>query len=242
MWAMMPMLRTLSSGVVRGIALPYSAKTRGDQAPIVGRSRSARTPQQRRGVNPPLPAIVGECPVGFRHPVRVFLLLYGLALALRGEDELGGQPLRHVLFAPGATERDQPAHAERGAPLGPDFHRHLVRRAADAARLHFERRLHVRARLRAPVHPGLPGALLDQVHRRVEHPLRELLLAPLHQVVEKLGDGLAVVAWVGRDGPADRFLSAAHVAAALGRLAPYLERDCLRSFTPAASSVPRMMW
>ena len=28
----------------------------------------------------------------------------------------------------------------------------------------------------------------------------------------------------------------------LGRFAPYLERPCLRSFTPAVSNVPRMMW
>lgn len=29
---------------------------------------------------------------------------------------------------------------------------------------------------------------------------------------------------------------------AFGRLAPYLERDCLRSFTPCKSSEPRTMW
>jgi hypothetical protein len=28
----------------------------------------------------------------------------------------------------------------------------------------------------------------------------------------------------------------------LGRLAPYLERPCLRPATPTESSVPRMMW
>src|SRR6266480_5115908 len=183
-----------------------------------------------------------EGPVGFRHPVRVVLLLNGLALALRGEDHLGGEPLGHVLLAPGAAELDQPAHAEGSAPLGPDFDRHLVRGATHAPRLHFQRRLHVRQRLLEHVHAGLAGALLDQVHRPVEHALRERLLAPLHEVVQELGDGLAVVARIGRDGPADRFLSPAHDAAALGRLAPYLERDCLRSFTPAASSVPRMMW
>src|SRR5690349_17415957 len=153
MWAMMPMLRILSSGVVRGIALPYSAKTRGDRdARHSGRSRSAAI---REGIPPwmslsclnpglapgvsCLPPVVCEGPVGLGHPVRVFLLLYGLTLTLRGEDQLGGQPLRHVLFAPGAAERNQPAHAERGAPLGPNFHRHLVRRAPDAARLHLER-------------------------------------------------------------------------------------------------------
>ena len=29
---------------------------------------------------------------------------------------------------------------------------------------------------------------------------------------------------------------------ALGRLAPYLERDCIRFCTPWVSRVPRMMW
>src|SRR5438067_6678206 len=265
MWAMMPMLRIWSSGVVRGILpfrgrsmlRPYLQQKRGATVtPITGAglaplSSGGASPLRRvclcspRGmarVNPPLPPIVRECPVGLGHSVRVFFLLYGLALALRGEDQLGGQPLRHVLLAPGAAERDQPAHAKRRAPLGPHFHRYLIRRTADAARLHLERRLHVRERLLEHVHPGLPGALLDQVHRRVEHPLRQRLLVLLHQVIEKLGDGLAVVARVGGDGPAHRFLSAAHDAAGLGRLAPYLERDCLRSFTPAASSVPRMIW
>src|SRR5213595_1139088 len=184
MWAMMPMLRIWSSGVVRGIALPYSAKTRGDQAPTVGRSRSARTPRQRRGVNPPLPAIVGEGPVGLGHPVRVFFLLYGLALALRGEDQLGGQPLRHVLLAPGAAERDQPAHAKRRAPLGPHFYRYLIRRTTHAARLHLERRLHVRQRLLEHVHTGQPGVnVFKQALSNVKPALevksrRQRLLAP----------------------------------------------------------------
>src|SRR5436309_10420887 len=183
-----------------------------------------------------------EGAVRLRHPVCVLFLLDRLALTFRGENQLGGQPLRHVFVAAGAAERDQPAHAERGAPLGPDFHRHLIGRAAHASGLHFQRGLHVGKRLLEDVHARLSGALLDQVHRRIKHPLGERLLAPLHQVIEKLGDGLAVIARIGRHRPADRFLAAAHVAAGLGRLAPYLERDFLRSFTPAASSVPRMMW
>src|SRR5947209_4416910 len=183
-----------------------------------------------------------EGAVRLRHPVRVFLLLDRLALALRGEDHLGGQALRHRLLAPRAAEHDQPPHPQRGAALGPHLYRHLVGRAAHAAGLHLERRLHVRQRLLEDVHPRLPGALLDQVHRLVEHPLRQRLLAPLHQVAHELGDGLAVVTRIRRHRPPDRLLAAAHVAAALGRLAPYLERDCLRSFTPAASSVPRMIW
>src|SRR6266436_1085603 len=110
MWAMMPIFRILSSGVVRGIAFLYSAKTRGDQdAPLVcrgGRSRSAvigrlsapstQDPLRQgpeivclrfsRGAaccarTSILPPIMRESPVGLRHPVRVFLLLYRPASA-----------------------------------------------------------------------------------------------------------------------------------------------------------------
>src|SRR2546422_7922505 len=52
------------------------------------------------------------------------------------------------------------------------------------------------------VHARLPGALLDQVHRLVEHPLGQRLLAPFHQVIEELGHRLAVVARIGRHRPA----------------------------------------
>src|SRR2546427_154251 len=181
MWAMMPIFRILSSGVVRGIAFLYSAKTRGDQA------------------------------------------------------------LGHGLFFTRAAVLYDPAHPERRASLGPHFDRHLIRRAADTPGFHFQRRLHVRERLLEHVHAGLPRALLDHVHRLIEDPLRQGLLAAHHQVVQELGDRLAVVARIRRHRAFDRVLATTHFPASLGRLAPYLERDCLRSFTPAASRVPRMM-
>src|SRR3989442_4553237 len=59
-----------------------------------------------------LPPVMCESPIGLRHPVRVFLLLDRLALALRREDHLGGEPLRHVLLAARAAELDQPAHPQ----------------------------------------------------------------------------------------------------------------------------------
>src|SRR5207237_3613762 len=102
--------------------------------------------------------------------------------------------------------------------------------------------LPVRQRLLEHVHAGLPRALLDHVHRLIEDPLRQRLLAAHHQVVQELRDRLAIVARIGRDRPLDRGFATTHFPASFGRFAPYFERDCLRSFTPAASSVPRMMW
>src|SRR6266581_1192634 len=254
MWAMMPIFRILSSGVVRGMSSLYSAKTRGDQdAHRVGRSRSAvigpprgldagslkagsRSCWSRR-----LPPVMRESAVRFRHPVCVFLLLYRLAFALRRQDQLGGEALGHrLLFARAAVLYD-PAHSQCRAPLRPHFYRHLIRRAADAPGFHFQRRFDVRQRLLEHVHAGLPRALLDHVHRLIEDPLRQRLLAAHHQVVQELRNRLAIVARISWHRALDRGFATAHFPASLGRLAPYLERDCLRSFTPAASSVPRMM-
>src|SRR6266849_10070313 len=147
MWAMMPMLRIRSSGVVRAIAVLYAAKTRGDRdahewAGLAPPSSGGNLPPRCGPIVllvlpfPTLPPVMRERPVGFRHPVRVFLLLDRLALALRREDQLRREPLRHVLLLAGAAVLNDPAHAERRAPLRPDFHRHLVRGAADAPRLH----------------------------------------------------------------------------------------------------------
>src|SRR3989454_11182208 len=61
-----------------------------------------------------LPPVMREGAVRLRHPVRVFFLLNRLALALRGEDQLGGEPLGHVLFAAGAGGREQATPARRG--------------------------------------------------------------------------------------------------------------------------------
>src|SRR5439155_20678583 len=132
MCAMMPMLRIRSSGVTRGISscLVDSAKTRGDRdARRAGRSRSAviggrepprcRVPSagSRSCRSKRLPPVMREGPIGLRHPVRVLFLLDRLALALRGEDQLGGEAFRHVLLAARAAVLDQPAHPERRAPL-----------------------------------------------------------------------------------------------------------------------------
>src|SRR5438552_6198359 len=126
MWAMMPIFRILSSGVVLGISSYLSVWARLSRAltsknagrpgrPRVGRSRSAvigrlsassmQDPLKQgpeivclrfsRGAaccarTSILPPVMRESPVGLRHPVRVFLLLYRLAFALRRQDQLGG--------------------------------------------------------------------------------------------------------------------------------------------------------
>src|SRR5215203_5224329 len=112
MWAMIPMLRTRSSA----IAVCVVAKA----LPV------------------PLPAVVRECLVGLRHPVLIVLLLERAALLVERVHELAGQLRGHPLLTALAGERDQPAERQRpGAPLR-HLDRHLVVRAADAARADLE--------------------------------------------------------------------------------------------------------
>src|SRR5215217_2325360 len=206
--------------------------------------------RRQRGFGLPrllLPAIVRERLVCVGHAVRVFLLLHRIALALRRRDHFGGQLLGHRLLVAVARVADQPAHRQRRAALRTHLHRYLIGRATDAAALHLDDRLQVRQRLLEDVHARLARAVLHEVHRGVEDPLGRALLALVHEDIDELRNGLAVVARIRQDGPLHSTLAAAHflpplpAAAAFGFLVPYFERLWLRPFTPEASSVPRTM-
>src|SRR3954470_9689361 len=84
----------------------------------------------------PLPAIVRERAVGFRHLVRVFALLDGVSPAVRRVEQLGGEPLGHCFLVAVPGGRDDPADAERLAARHPHFDWHLIGGAADAPRSH----------------------------------------------------------------------------------------------------------
>ena len=94
-----------------------------------------------------LPAVVREGAVGFRHPVRVFALLDGIAPVVGGVDQLGREPVGHRLVVAAAGGLDQPADRQRLAALRANLDRNLVGGAADAARADFDRRRDVVERL-----------------------------------------------------------------------------------------------
>src|SRR5688572_27209780 len=183
--------------------------------------------------------------VRFRHAVRVFALLHRTAAKVRRVEQFVRQLLLHRLpVAPRAGIPDEPADAEREAPVRVHFDRHLVVRAADAARLHLETRLHVVERLLEHLERIVAGALLDDVEALVEDPLRRAPLAVAHHRVDELADQRAVVKRIRREFTLRNFSSTRHdsVPYCLGRFAPYFDRPCLRPWTPTASSVPRTTW
>src|SRR2546421_12720538 len=97
MWAMIPMLRTRSSAVVRSIVA------------ISG-----------------LPAVVREGLVGLRHPVDVVLLLVRPALLVHRVEDLAGELLVHPLLAAVARELHEPTHGERAGTALRHLDGHLV--------------------------------------------------------------------------------------------------------------------
>src|SRR5260370_34531408 len=92
-----------------------------------------------KSVVSPLPAIVREGAVGFRHPMHVFTLLDGVSPAIRCVEQFGREPLRHRLFIAFARRRNQPADPERLPAPRAYFDRDLISGAADAARTDFDR-------------------------------------------------------------------------------------------------------
>src|SRR5437016_6447216 len=64
-----------------------------------------------------LPPVMREGAVRLRHPVRVFLLLYRLAFALRRQDQLGGEALGHRLLFARAAILDDPRSEEHTSEL-----------------------------------------------------------------------------------------------------------------------------
>src|SRR3989449_7514701 len=123
MWAMIPILRVLSSAYCRStsaLCFPdfVTCEEGGQPAP----------PSLHLGLQ--LPAIMRERLVGLRHLVRVFSLLHGCAAIARRVEQLGGQLVRHAALGAPAGGADDPPHGERRAPIGTHPDRHPGRPAA----------------------------------------------------------------------------------------------------------------
>src|SRR5438876_11850246 len=105
MWAMIPMLRTRSSGYSRAVA--------GFPAFVSIVITTSALPR--------LPLVVGERLVGFGHLVRLLLAANGGAGVVHRVHELAGELLGHGLPRTLACGLDEPAHRQRAAARGGDL-------------------------------------------------------------------------------------------------------------------------
>ena len=146
------------------------------------------------------------------------------------------------------------------------FHRHLIGRAADTTRFHFQARPNILQRLVYNFERiDRIRAFARFINRRVNNPLRQRFLAALHHRGNQARHRRTPIAGIDvlflfvnfppsrhcRSSFQNYFFSprafgAAFAAASLaappfGRFAPYLERLRRRPSTPSASSVPRTM-
>src|SRR5918994_6002586 len=120
MWAMMPMLRTLSS--CSGFGMLEDA--------WVSTTVTGSPPVMREGL------------VGLRHAVDVVLLLERAALLVRRVEDLADELVDHLPLAALPRGRDQPADRERAGAARRHLDGHLVVRATDAAAADLEDRGH----------------------------------------------------------------------------------------------------
>src|SRR5215472_12183557 len=223
MCAMIPMFRSLSRRAAGSIC--FTATT----------AISVLPPEVRLF----LVAEVAKRLVGFRHAVRLFLAPDRAAGVVGGVDELVRQLLGHAAAVAPAREPHEPAPRQRGTPVGPDLDGDLVRGAADAAGLDLEERRGVAQGLLEHLERLLARLPSRAAKGVVHHALGDRALAVVHDDVHELRHGLGVVDRVRRDGSLGWLVPAWHVpylAAFFSRLAPYLERPCLRLRAPAVSS------
>src|SRR6266496_2062104 len=98
------------------------------------------------------------------------------------------------------------------------FHRHLIVRAADAARLHFETRLDVVDRLLEHLQRIVAALFLDDVEGLVNDALGSAALAVAHHAVDKLAHERALIDRVRRNISLWNFSSTRHDLSLLGAL------------------------
>src|SRR5688572_14116775 len=214
MWAMMPMFRVRLRGDWRGIE--FLSPTR-RSAPLQRRVADAALKCRATG----LPAIVRERLVRFRHAMRVLALFHGSASQVGRVEQLVGELLLHGLaVAARAGEPDQPADAERQASVRIHFDRYLIVRAADAPRLHFERRLDVLDRLFEHLQRIVAGLFLNRGQAAVHDSLRGAALAAAHQGADELRHQRAAVQRVEGNFTLWYFSTSRHLRISL-RLRPF---------------------
>src|SRR6267143_216639 len=185
MCAMIPMLRVSSSLNARPIApcAPFFSPVR------IATASLTKTP---------LPAVVRERLVRFRHAVYVFLLLHGPAARIGRVNQFIRQLVHHRLARPLSRILEQPANRQRLPPERVHFHRHLIVRAAHAPRLHFQQRLYVFDRLLEYLQGVIVRLLRHLIHRAIKYALRGRLLAFPHHRADELLHDVAGIDRIGR--------------------------------------------
>ena len=156
-----------------------------------------------RGKSPAsrVPAVMREGAVRFRHAVRVLALLHRVAAVVRRVEQFTRQARRHGVLAAVAGRSDQPADGECLGAFEADFDRDLVGRTTDAARTHFDVRLHVVQRIVEHAQRIALRTGFDGFECRIDDAFGDGLLAVQHHRIHELGQNLIPVYGIRQDFP-----------------------------------------
>ena len=142
-----------------------------------------------------------EGAVRFRHAVRVFALLHGVAAVVGRIEQFARQAGRHGVLAATAGRRDQPADRQRLGALRTNLDRHLIGRTTDAAAADLNARLDVVQRIMEHAQRVALGARLDRVECGIDDALGDGLLAVQHHRIHELGQNLITKLGIRQDFP-----------------------------------------
>src|SRR6266850_5142518 len=136
--------------------------------------------------------------IGFGHLVRLFFAPNGATGIVHRVNELAGEAVGHRLPRTLTRGLDEPAHRERGATVGADLDRDLVRRATDTARLDLDERHRVLQGELEDLDARLARGRLSLRESAVDDALGGRALAALHQLVVELSERDVAELTVGR--------------------------------------------
>ena len=86
---------------------------------------------------------MSKCPVGFCHPVCIFLPLDSSTFILAGGDDLRGKLFSVTFATPGTGKVDHPLHPDRDLALGTHLDGDLERGTSDPLTPHLDLRHHI---------------------------------------------------------------------------------------------------
>ena len=127
-----------------------------------------------------------EGAVRFRHAVRIFALLHGIAAIVGGVQQFTRQARGHRGFAAVARGGDQPADGQRLGAFGTHFDGDLIGRTTNAAAANLDTRLDVVQSIVEHADRVLLGAGLDSFESAIDDRFGNGLLAVLHDAVHEL--------------------------------------------------------
>src|SRR5690554_1159417 len=180
----------------------------------------------------------------------IVFLLHRSTFSLSSSNDFSGQSVHHGFLTSPPGISNHPFDSKGYFSLWSYLHGNLECCTTYPTTLHLDGWSNIVQRFFPNLKTILTYFFFNFFHSIVEYLVGNTLLPIFHQAIYKLGDERITKLRVRKNISFFRFrfshliyqlLRLVYFFAALGRLAPYLDLPCLRSFTPAVSKAPRII-